>query len=104
MPLKEPDDKTRIFQTLLKVQAFSYFEHYLRRRLEVEDSELPGNELIELVFKELYTGLEYIPKCAIQLKMNYIRWGLHIDLNTSVQQFVERQRLNDLNRYLFFPD
>jgi hypothetical protein len=28
-----------------------------------------------------------------------------MDLNTSVQQFVERQRLNDLNRYLlYFPE
>jgi hypothetical protein len=27
MPMKEPADKTRMFQTLLKGQALSYFEH-----------------------------------------------------------------------------
>jgi hypothetical protein len=41
MPMKKPADMTRMFQTLLKVQALSYFEHHLRRRLEAEDSELP---------------------------------------------------------------
>jgi hypothetical protein len=40
MPLKEPADKSRIFQTLLKGQALSYFEHHLRgedrgRRLRI---------------------------------------------------------------------
>jgi hypothetical protein len=34
MTMKEPADKTRIFRTLLKVQALSYFEHHLIRRLE----------------------------------------------------------------------
>jgi hypothetical protein len=30
---------------------------------------------------------------------------LYMGLNTSVQQFVERQKLNDLNRYLlYFPE
>jgi hypothetical protein len=48
MPLKEPADK--------KCQALSYFEHHLTRRLEAEDSELPDNELIELVLR--YIGLE----------------------------------------------
>jgi hypothetical protein len=63
MPMKEPDDKTRIFWTLLKGQALSYFEHHLLRRLETEDSEVPDNELIELVLRDV--GLEYIPKRAI---------------------------------------
>jgi hypothetical protein len=54
--MKEPADKTRIFQTLLKVQALSYFEHHLMRRLETEDSDVPDNELIELVFRDF--GLE----------------------------------------------
>jgi hypothetical protein len=33
------------------------FEHHLRRRFEAEDSELPDNDLIELVLRELYIGL-----------------------------------------------
>jgi hypothetical protein len=45
MPMKEPADKTRM------------------RRLEAEDSDVPENELIELVLKDI--GLEYIPKRAI---------------------------------------
>jgi hypothetical protein len=51
MPMKEPADKTRMFWTLLKDQALSYFEHNLMRRLKAEDSEVPDNELIELVHK-----------------------------------------------------
>jgi hypothetical protein len=55
----------RMFWTLLKVQAFSYFEHHLMRRLETEDSEAPDNELIELVLRDV--GLEYIPEHAIRI-------------------------------------
>jgi hypothetical protein len=33
------------------------------RRLEAENSDVPDNELIELVLRDV--GLEYIPKCAI---------------------------------------
>jgi hypothetical protein len=51
--MKEPADKTRIFQTLLKGQALSYVEHHLMRRLEAEDSEIPDNELIELVLRNI---------------------------------------------------
>jgi hypothetical protein len=43
MPMKEPADKTKMFRTLLKGQALSYFEHHLMRRLEVEDSNVPDN-------------------------------------------------------------
>jgi hypothetical protein len=43
MPMNEPADKTRMFRTLLKGQAMSYFEHHLMRRLEAEDSEVPDN-------------------------------------------------------------
>jgi hypothetical protein len=103
MPMKEPADKTRMFQTLLKGQALSYFEHHLMRRLEAEDSDIPDNELIELVLRDL--GLEYIPKRAICVKMYHMRQrkGSYMGLNTSLQQFVER--LNDLNRYLlYFPE
>jgi hypothetical protein len=103
MPMKEPDDKTWMFRTLLKGQALSYFEHHLMRRLEAEDSDAPDNDLIELVLRDL--GLEYIHKCAIRVQKYYIRQrrGLYIGLNTSVLRFVER--LNDLNRYLlYFPE
>jgi hypothetical protein len=53
MPMKEPEDKTRMFRTLLKGQVLSYFEHHLMRRLEEEDSEIPENELIELVLRDV---------------------------------------------------
>jgi hypothetical protein len=100
MPMKEPVDNIRMFWTLLKGQALSYFEHHLMRRLEAEDSEVPDNELIELVLRDV--GLEYIPKRAIRVQKYYMRQGLYMGLNTSVQQFVER--LNDLNCYLlYFP-
>jgi hypothetical protein len=71
MPMKEPADKTRMFRTLLKGQALYYFEHYLMRRLEAEDSEVPDNDLIELVIRDV--GLEYIPKCAIHAQKYYMR-------------------------------
>jgi hypothetical protein len=103
MPMNEPADKTRMFRTLLKGQALYYFEHHLMRRLEAEDSEIPENELIELVLRDV--GLEYIPKRAIRLKKYYITKsrGLYMGLNTSVQQFVGS--FNDLNRYLlYFPE
>jgi hypothetical protein len=86
--MKELADNTRMFRTLLKGQASSYFEHHLMRRLEAEDSEVPGNELIELVIR--YVCLEYIPKCTIRVQKYDMRWGLYMGLNTSVQQFVER--------------
>jgi hypothetical protein len=103
MPMKEPAYKTRMFRTLLKGQALSYFEHHLMRRLEAEDSDVPDNELIELVLRDV--GLEYIPKHAIRVQQYHIRQSrcLHMVLNTPLHQFVER--LNDLNRYLlYFPE
>jgi hypothetical protein len=103
MPMKKLADKTRMFWTLLKAQALSYFEHHLKKRVEVEDSEFPENEFIELVIRDL--GLEYIPKPAIHMKKYYKRRGLNMGLNMSVQQFVERQMLNNLNGYLlYFPE
>jgi hypothetical protein len=66
MPMKEHADKARMFWTMLKGQGLSYFEHHLMRRLEAEDSEVPDNELIELVLREV--GLEYIPKRAIRVQ------------------------------------
>jgi hypothetical protein len=74
MPMKEPDNKNRMFRTLLKVQAMSHFECHLMRRLETEDSDVPDNELIELVLRDV--GLEYIPKRAIHVEKYYIRQGL----------------------------
>jgi hypothetical protein len=71
MPMKEPVDKTRMFRTLLKGQALSYFEHHLMRRLEAVDSDVPDNELIELVLRDL--GLEYIHKRAIRAQKYYMR-------------------------------
>jgi hypothetical protein len=103
MPMKKPADKTRMFWTLLKGQALSYFEHHLMRRLETEDTDVPENELIKLVLRDV--GLEYIPKRTICVQKYYMRQtrGLYIGLNTSVQQLVER--LNDLNCYLlYFPE
>jgi hypothetical protein len=103
MPMEEPADKTMIFWTLLKGQSLSYFEHHLMRTLDAEDSDVPGNDLIELVLRDV--GLEYIPKCAICIQKYYIRQprGLYMGLNSSVQQFVDR--LNDLNCYLLhFPE
>jgi hypothetical protein len=105
MPMKEPTDKTRMFQTLLKGQALSHFEHHLMRRLEAEDSDVLDNELIELVLRDV--GLEYIPKRAIRVQKYYRRQprDLYMGINTSVQQSVENHRLNDLNRYLlYFPE
>jgi hypothetical protein len=101
--MKEPADKTRMFRTLLKEQVLSYFEHHLMKRLEAKASDVPDNELVELVLRDV--GLEYIPKRAIRVQKYYMRHprGSYMGINTSVQQFVER--LNDLNRYLlYFPD
>jgi hypothetical protein len=66
MPMKEPADKTRMFQTLLKCQALSYFKYNLRKMLVAEDSEVPDNELIEAVLRDV--GLEDIPKRAIRVQ------------------------------------
>jgi hypothetical protein len=50
MPKKEPADKTRMFQILLKGQALSYFEHNLIRRLEAEEckSIIWGNQMANI--------------------------------------------------------
>jgi hypothetical protein len=68
------------------------------RRLEAKDSDVPDNELIELVLRDV--GLEYIPKHDICMQKCYMRQGLYMGLNTSVKQSVER--LNDLNPYLLY--
>jgi hypothetical protein len=85
MPLKEPADNTSMLQTLLKGQTLSHFEHHLRTRVGVEDSEVPRNERAKYCMRK--------PR------------SLYMGFNTSVQQFLERQQLNDLNRYLlYFPE
>jgi replicative DNA helicase len=68
------------------------------RRFEAEDSEVHDNELIELVHKDV--GLENIPKHAICVQEYYMRRGLYMGLNTSVQKFGER--LNERNCYLMY--
>jgi hypothetical protein len=60
IPMKESANKTRMFWTLLKGQALSYFEHHFMRMLEADDSEVLDNELIKIVLRDV--GLEYIPK------------------------------------------
>jgi hypothetical protein len=85
----------------LKGQALSYFEHHLEKRLDAKDIDLPDNDLLELVMRDV--GLEYIPKSAIRVQKYYMMRGLFLGQNVSVQFFVER--LNKLNRYLlYFPE
>jgi hypothetical protein len=87
----------------MKDQYLPYVEHHLRKRVNLEDSDLPDNDLIELGLRDV--GLEYIPKRAIRVQKYYMRQprGLYMGHNTSVQKFVER--LNDLNRcLLYFPE
>jgi hypothetical protein len=60
-----------MFQTLLKGQALSHFEHHLMTRLEAEDSDIPDNELIKLVIRDV--GFEYIPKRAIREKKHHMK-------------------------------
>jgi hypothetical protein len=54
------------------------------RRFEAENSEIPDNDIIELVLRDI--GLEYIPKCAIRVQKYYMRQprGLYMVLNTSL--------------------
>jgi hypothetical protein len=98
MILKEPAEKSKMVRTLLKGQALSYFKHHLKRRMDTEDAELPDNMLLELVMRDV--GLEYIPKSAIRAQKYYMRRGLFLGHNMTVQTFVER--LNELNRYLLY--
>jgi hypothetical protein len=71
MTMKETSDKNRMFRNLLKSQGLSYFEHHLMRRLETEGSEVPENDLIELVLRNV--GLEYIPKRNIRVQNYHMR-------------------------------
>jgi hypothetical protein len=71
MSMKEHSDKAKLFRTLLKAQALSYFEHHLRKMLEAEDSELPDDDLIDLALRNI--GLEYIPKSAIHIQKYCMR-------------------------------
>jgi hypothetical protein len=61
------------FFDFVERSSLSYFEIHLRRNLEVEDSEIPNDELIEIVLRELYIGLEYIPKRAIPMKKYFMK-------------------------------
>jgi hypothetical protein len=71
IPMKEPAYKTRMLWILLNGQALSNFEHHFMRRLEAEDSEVPDNELIELVLRDV--DFKYIPKHAICMKKYFLR-------------------------------
>jgi hypothetical protein len=85
----------------LKGQALPYLEHHLEKRLDAENAEFPDNDILELVIRDI--DLEYIPRRAIRVQKYYMRRGLFMGPNISVQQFVES--LNDLNRYLlYFPE
>jgi hypothetical protein len=64
--------------------------------LEAEHSDLPGGDLREQVLRDIF--LDYIPKRDVWLKKNNMKQGLYVDLNKSIQPFVER--LNDFNHYL----
>jgi hypothetical protein len=52
-----------MIQTLLKGQGLNYFKNHLKKRLEAEKSDVPDNELIELVLRDVI--LENIPEHAI---------------------------------------
>jgi hypothetical protein len=78
MPLKEPADKTQMFRTLLKRQALSYFEHHSRKRLDAEDSDIPDNDLLELVIRDL----EYNLNCTICVQKYYIRRVVYMGSST----------------------
>jgi hypothetical protein len=75
-------------------QILSYFEHHLKRWLDVDDTALPDNDL--LVVRDI--GLQYIPRRVICVQ-KYWR-ALFMGPFTDVQQFVEMS--NDLNCYLLF--
>jgi hypothetical protein len=77
---------------LLKGQALSYFEHHLKKRLDAEDIDLPDNDLLELMMRD--KGLEYIPRSAIRAQKYYMRRGLFLGQNESVQMFVERLNIS----------
>jgi hypothetical protein len=69
-----------------------------REWVDAEESELPVNDFIEPVCRDV--GLEYIPKSAICVQKYYMRRALNTGLNTSVQKNLER--LNDINRYILY--
>jgi len=101
MTLTETVEKTKLIRTLLKGRALAQFDYHLSKRVRSEDIELPDDELLELVIRDL--GLDYISKRAIRVQRYYMRRSLFMGPNTTVQQFVDR--LNDLNKYLlYFPE
>jgi hypothetical protein len=66
-----------------EIENLMPMKEHADRRLEAEDSDVPDNELIELVHRDV--GLEYIPKRAIHVQKYYMRRSLYMVLNTSVQ-------------------
>jgi hypothetical protein len=69
--LKKYAEKIRIFQTLLKGQALSYFDHNLMRRSEAEDLDVPDNELIELVLRDIDYECIHKHACHTHAKVLY---------------------------------
>jgi hypothetical protein len=82
-PLKDPADKSKMLRTLLKGQALSYLEHHLSKSLDAEDAEFPDNDILELLIRDI--GLEYIPRRTIRVQKYYMRRGLSMRQNISVQ-------------------
>jgi hypothetical protein len=81
MALKEPDDKTRMFRTLLKGQSLKIISGGGWRQ---KNQSSLTNHLIDLVLR--YIGLEYISKHAICVQKYYMRQprGLYMGFNMSV--------------------
>jgi hypothetical protein len=53
IPMKEPADKSKMLRALLKGQTLHHLEHHLRKQLDAEDAELPDNEILELVTRNI---------------------------------------------------
>jgi hypothetical protein len=69
--LEESADKTRMFWTLLKDQALSYFEHHLTRRMEAEESDAPDNGIKETVLKCTNLSMARIYSNHLNRKSNF---------------------------------
>jgi hypothetical protein len=80
IPMKKPADKTRMFQTLLKGQAMSYFEHHLMKRIEAEGSDLPDNELIKKVLRDVGSECCMMRGQSQFMIVIYFRLFLELDL------------------------
>jgi hypothetical protein len=48
MPLKKPQEKTKILRTLLKCRSLSQFEYFLWNRYGDKHIEIPDSDLLEI--------------------------------------------------------